>query len=102
MIGRMPKKRPYTHPGEVLEEEVLKPLGISQARLARHIGVNQHVVNEICRGKRGVSVRMAQLLEAALGMEADFWMRMQMMYDLSVNKVMKSELPKRLPETANL
>jgi len=98
MLGRLPKSGAYTHPGEMLEEEFLKPLGISQSRLARHIDVNPRVVNEICRGKRGISVRMAQLLEAALGMDADFWLRLQMMYDLSVNRIKKSERPKRLPE----
>lgn len=101
MTGRMPKKGSYTHPGEILEEEFLKPLGVSQSRLARHVGVNPRVINEICRGRRAVSVRMAQLLEAALGMDADFWLRMQMMYDLSVSRLKKSERPKKLPEAAH-
>lgn len=94
----LPKHRESTHPGEFLEKEFLEPLGISQSRLARHIGVNPRVINELCRGKRAVSIRMAQLLEAALGMDADFWLRAQAAYDLSTHPLRKAECPKRLPE----
>lgn len=100
-MANLPLNRKSTHPGEFLEKEFLEPMGVSQSRLARHIGVNPRVINELCRGKRGLSVRMAQLLEAALGMDAEFWLRAQAAYDLTTHRLKKSECPKRLSETAN-
>jgi len=100
-MSHLPKNRVSTHPGEFLEYEFLEPLGISQSRLARHIGVNPRVINELCRGKRGVSVKMAQLLEAALGMDAQFWLQAQAAYDLTAHRLKKSDCPKRLPELAS-
>lgn len=79
----LPKNRVSTHPGEVLLEEFLKPLGISQSELARRIGVKPGVVNEICKQRRGVSPRMALLLAKAFKMSPEFWSGLQADYDLT-------------------
>jgi len=92
----LPKFRVSTHPGKFLCEDFLEQSGISQSALARHIGVNPRVINEICREKRGISPRMAQLLEAAFGMSAEFWMNAQAAYDLTTHRLSQSEKPGRL------
>ena len=96
----LPKFRISTHPGRFLYEDFLEPLGVSQSALARHIGVNPRVINEICREKRGVSPRMAQLLEAALGMSAEFWMNAQAAYDLTTHRLSQLEMPDKMPQLA--
>jgi len=68
--------------------------------LARHIGVNPRTVNEICREKRSISPRMAQLLEAALGMSAEFWMNAQAAYDLATQRLSQFEIPDKMPQLA--
>lgn len=72
---------PYepTHPGEVLREE-LEFRGITQTRLAREIGVKVSLLNELINGKRDFTIEYAMMLEAALGIDADFWMNMQAAY----------------------
>ena len=96
----LPKFRVSTHPGRFLYEDFLEPLGISQSALARHIGVNPRVINEICREKRGISPRMAQLLEAALGMSGEFWMNAQAAYGLTTNRLSQFEKPEKMPNLA--
>ena len=96
----LPKFRISTHPGRFLYEDFLEPSGVSQSALARHIGVNPRVINEICREKRGVSPRMAQLLEAALGMSAEFWMNAQAAYDLTTHRLNQFEKPEKMPQLA--
>ena len=71
------------HPGEILAEEFLRELGYTQAGFARHIGVKAAVINEICRGKRGVSPSMALLFSMAFGTSAQWWMSMQSLYELA-------------------
>jgi len=92
----LPEFRVSTHPGRFLYEDFLEPSGISQSALARHIGVNPRVINEICREKRGISPRMAQLLEAALGMSAEFWMNAQAAYDLTTHRLSQFEKPEKM------
>ena len=92
----LPKFRISTHPGNFLLKDFLEPSGISQSALARHIGVNPRVINEICREKRGISPKMAQLLEAALGMNAEFWMNAQATYDLTTHRLHQSEKPEKM------
>jgi len=92
----LPKFRVSTHPGKFLYEDFLEQSGISQSALARHIGVNPRVINEICREKRGISPRMAQLLEAALGMSAEFWMNAQAAYELTTHRLSQSEKPEKM------
>jgi len=70
------------HPGLVLQDE-LDELGISQARLAEHIGVLAKTINEICRGKRGVSAEMSVKLSQALGASPHFWLNLQNNWELS-------------------
>ena len=96
----LPKHRVSTHPGEFLYHDFLEPLGISQSAMARHIGVNSRVINEICREKRSISPRMAQLLEGALGMSAEFWMNAQAAYDLTTHRLSKSDIPEKVPQLA--
>ena len=70
------------HPGEVLQDE-LEEIGLSQTALARHIGVLPKTVNEICRGKRGISAEMAMRLSKALGGSPQFWLNLQNNWELS-------------------
>lgn len=79
---RLPKERPPTHPGEMLLEEFLKPLGISQSAFAVRLGVSYPRLNEIVRGRRGVTPDTALRLAKVLGMPADFWLGLQQDWDL--------------------
>ena len=79
----LPENRITTHPGEVLKEEFLDPLGITQVAFAQHIGVPLQRVNEIIRGKRGITPETAWLVSQALGTSPQFWMNLQDAYDLT-------------------
>ena len=79
----LPKNRLPTHPGEILLEEFLKPLGITQTAFAEHIGVHLPALSELVRGRRGVSATMAWRLARALRTDAEFWMSLQAQYDLA-------------------
>lgn len=79
---RIPTNGPPTHPGEMLLEAFLKPLGMTQAALAEKIGVSYPRVNELIRGKRGVTPDTALRLERLFGMEAQFWLNLQLAWDL--------------------
>jgi len=74
------------HPGEILLEEFLNPMGISQYRLAKDISVPPRRINEIVHGKRGVSADTALRLERFFGLSEGFWLRLQARYDLEVEK----------------
>ncbi|MDA0798084.1 MAG: HigA family addiction module antitoxin [Chloroflexi bacterium] len=78
----LPKHRPPTHPGEMLLEEFLKPLGIPQTDFAQRIGVSYVRLNAIINGRRGVTPNTALRLERATGMTADFWLGLQTDWDL--------------------
>lgn len=73
---------PISTPGEILLEEFLKPLGISQYRLAKAIGRPQSAVSDIVHGKRAITAEMACLLGAALGTTPEFWLNLEMTYQL--------------------
>jgi len=89
------KKLPNIHPGEVLLEEFLKPLDISQNKLARAMGVPPRRINEIVHGKRAVTADTAIRLSRALGTSEQFWMGLQADYDLEeARKAAQSELKK--------
>jgi addiction module HigA family antidote len=75
------------HPGEVLSEEFLKPMGLSQNRLALALGVPARRINEIVLGKRGISADTALRLSAYFGNSADFWLGIQMDYDLDLARI---------------
>ncbi len=79
---RLPSARPPTHPGEMLLEEFLKPWGVSQSRLAVRMGVSFPRLNEIIRGRRGVTTDTALRLARVVGMSADFWLGLQQDWDL--------------------
>lgn len=70
------------HPGEVLKDE-LEETGLTQSALAEHIGVLPKTINEICRGKRGISAEMAIKLSKALGASPQFWLNLQNNWQLS-------------------
>ena len=78
----IPTHGPPTHPGEMLMEEFLKPLDISQVELAKLIGVSYPRVNELIHGKRGMTPDTALRLERLFGMEAQFWLNLQLAWDL--------------------
>lgn len=73
---------PPVHPGEILLEEFLKPMGISQYRLAGNIHVPARRINEIVLGKRGITADTALRLSRFFGNSAQFWMNLQMRYEL--------------------
>ena len=79
-MDRLPKSP--THPGEMLLEEFLKPMGLSQAGFAEHIGVSFRRVNEIVNGRRSVTPETAWLFAQALGTTPQFWLTLQNTYDL--------------------
>src|SRR5256885_7526053 len=79
---RIPTHGPPTHPGEMLLEEFLKPLGLSQTGLDERVGVSYPRVNELVHGKRGVTPDTALRLERLFGMEAQFWLNLQLAWDL--------------------
>jgi len=74
--------REPTGPGEILLEEFLNPLGLSQAAFARHIGWTQPKVNEIVTGKRGITPETAMVFSDAFGTTPQFWMNLQLAVDL--------------------
>jgi len=75
------RKVPYPHPGEILLEEFLKPMGITQYRLAKEIGVPQRRIGEIVAGTRAVTPDTGLRLSTFFGMSDDFWTGLQMDYD---------------------
>lgn len=85
------------HPGLVLQDE-LDEIGLSQSALAAHIGVLPKTVNEICRGKRGISVEMAFRLSKALGASPTFWLNLQKNWELSMFDAEKIGAIKRVPQ----
>ena len=78
----LPDAAPLPHAGELLWEEFLKPAGISQRVAAERMGMTRNRLNEVIRGKRGVSADTALRLAALLDMSPEFWMRAQMAWDL--------------------
>ena len=83
----LPEKRTPTHPGEIILEEFLRPMGRSQVQFARHLGVPVQRINEIIRGKRGITPDTAWLLSQAFGTSPKFWVNLQSAYDLAKCKV---------------
>ena len=81
-MSTLPRNRPPTHPGEMLLEEFLKPLGLSQTELAQRINVSYPRVNEIINGKRGVTPDTALRLAKLLGTTPEFWLNGQRNWDL--------------------
>ena len=82
----MNKKLAPVHPGEILQEEFLEPMGISQYRLAKDISVHPRRVNEIIQGKRSISADTALRLSRYFGLSERFWLNLQARYDLEIEK----------------
>lgn len=80
------KKIAPVHPGEILFEEFLKPLGISQYRLAKDINVSPRRINEIVQCKRSISADTALRLARYFGLSERFWLNLQSRYDIEVEK----------------
>jgi len=94
------KKLPNIHPGEVLLEEFLLPLNISQNALARAAGVPPRRINEIVLGKRGVTADTAVRLAAALGTSERFWLGLQADFDLEEAHRSLGKRVERIPRLA--
>ncbi len=82
---------PPTHPGEILLEEFLKPMRISQYRLSKDIGVPSMRINKIVRGERGISVDTALRLARYFGMSVEFWTGIQIYYETEMAKMSLSD-----------
>jgi len=95
----MARKLPPTHPGEVLFEEFLKPLGVSQYRLAKDVNVPARRINEIVHGKRSITADTALRLSRYFGTSDRFWINLQSRYDLEIEK---DRLGPRLFEEVNV
>ena len=89
---------PPIHPGEILLEDFLKPMGMTQYRLAKSIGVPQRRIGEIVAGKRSITADTALRLARFFGTDAQSWMNLQTRYDLEVtNDKLNGEIMKDVP-----
>ncbi|HET6349066.1 MAG TPA: HigA family addiction module antitoxin [Candidatus Krumholzibacteria bacterium] len=79
----IPKHRIPAHPGEILSQDYLRPMGVTQVQFAAHIGVPVQRINEIVRGKRGITPDTAWLFAQALSTTPEFWLNLQAKHDLA-------------------
>ena len=93
---RIPTHRSPTHPGEMLLEEFLKPMGMTQRELADKINVPYQRVNEIINGRRGITPSTALRLAKVFGMSDEFWMNVQLRWDLFFVKQAESEILEKI------
>ena len=89
----IPSHRKATHPGAILLKEFLEPMELTQKALAVHIGISVQRINEIVRGKRGISPDTAWLLSEAFGTSPEFWLNLQSAYDLTSHRP-KQHIPR--------
>lgn len=82
----IPEHRIPTHPGEILREEFLVPLGLTPADLGKHVGVPTQHISELTRKKRGVTPKLAWLLSQAFGTSPEFWTSLQSAHDLAKSR----------------
>lgn len=82
----IPENRIPTPPGEILLEEFLHPLGLTQVALAERIGVPTQRINEIVRGKRGITPETAWLFAQAFDTTPEFWLNLQIQHDLAMSR----------------
>jgi len=92
----LPKFRLATHPGTILQEEFLDPMGLTQAKLARALRIPLNRVNEMVRGKRGITPESALLLAAYFKNSPEFWMNLQTAHDLSRAREVQRKRPSRV------
>ena len=101
-MGRLPSRRPPTHPGEMLLQEFLVPLGISQSAMAVRLGVSFPRLNEVVRGKRAVTPDTALRLSRVLGTSPEMWLRLQQDWDLwHVRRANGAEIARLRPLVVN-
>ena len=81
-MSTLPTKRPPTHPGEMLLDEFIKPLGLTQSEVAKRLDISYPRLSEIVHGHRGVTTDTALRLEKLFGMDARFWLNLQCSWDL--------------------
>ncbi|MBF0274185.1 MAG: HigA family addiction module antidote protein [Nitrospinae bacterium] len=93
---RIPTDREPTHPGEMLLEEFLNPMGISQRELANNINVPYQRVNEIVNKRRGITPSTALRLARYFGVSEDFWLNLQLRWDLFKAKKKEASVLKRI------
>src|ERR1700730_12428476 len=79
----IPEERIATHPGEVLLEEYIKPLGLTQASLAKELDISTNRLNALVRGKRGITANTALRLARRFNTSPEFWMNLQSTYELT-------------------
>ncbi len=96
-LSRNPEKLPPIHPGEILNEEFLLPLNITQYRLAKEIGVDARRIHSIVHGERAITAETALLFSRFFGNSAEFWMGLQSQYDLEVAEDRLSQRLSRVP-----
>lgn len=82
----IPKNRIPTHPGEILLKDFLEPMNITQVQFAKHLNISVQRVNEIIRGKRGITPDTAWLFSKAFGNSPEFWINLQTQHDLALSK----------------
>jgi len=83
---------PPPHPGETIKEDVLEPLGMSVNQMAKALGITAARLNDIVRGRRGITADTALRLARYLGTSAEIWMRLQLEYDLRTARQAKQKL----------
>ncbi len=91
----IPSSRIPSHPGEVLREEFIEPLGLTQVELAEHLRIPLQRINGIVRGKRAVTPETAWLLALALDTTPEFWLNLQAAHDLASSKPRRQIKPVR-------
>ena len=99
---RVPTNRIPTHPGEMLLEEFLNPMGISQKDLADNIEVPYQRINEIVNGRRGITPSTALRLAKFFDMSADFWMNLQLRWDLYFAQQAENKVLERIQRYSTL
>ena len=85
-MANSPERLPPVHPGEILNEEFLLPMNITQYRLAKGIGVDARRIHSIVHGERSITAETALLLSRFFGNSAGFWMGLQSQYDLETTE----------------
>lgn len=95
---RVPTNRQPTHPGEMLRKEFLEPMNLTQKELADSIQVSYQRVNEIVSGKRGVTPGTALRLAKYFGVSPDFWLNLQMKFDLYLAQQKEKETLARIKQ----
>jgi addiction module HigA family antidote len=85
-VNMLPENRVPTHPGEILQDQFLEPLGLSGKAFAQHLSVSPRDIEELVRGERGVTPETAWLFAQALNTSPEFWITLQANHDLVVDR----------------